>query len=352
MEISEKCYHPEIHSLFCSLSSCENYGPCCFNCFKKYHNKHLNDCYCLGTLKIHNKKMFDTSEIIEKYINELKDYLNSLTILINDEILILEKYKNCNIQNLNDITKYDLWDKLLKIDDENFKITIENINLKIKEKYYKICKNIYNFNKNYNKFSLEAIIDASLINNFNKNFTIKNNIDKISEIYFSPKFDCELISFYSCIYNQYKNDDIKNNNSNNLFGNNNFNNNNSIGVFGNNNNNRRNNFRIEQNSEKIIIQLFEENEKIFDYEINGEFFSENKLYKTHKLLKNKKYKLKSNSNLIFEGYYIDIGEKNPFFNFNSGDLFLKKLFITPFSLLKIKTNETNCILSSNDVKIV
>jgi len=338
MKISNKCYHTEIYSLFCSLPTCENYGPCCFNCFKKYHSKHIFDCYCLGTFKIEKQK-YNTSEIIEKYINELKDYLNTLTLLVNDNILILENYKNCNIQNLNDITKYDLWDKLTKIDDENFKITIENINLKIKEKYYKICKNIYNFNKNYNKFSLDAITNVSLINNFNKKFTIKNNFVK-KDICFSPKFDCELISFYSSIYYQNKNEEIKNTNS--LFSNNNNFNNNNSNIFGNNN----------INNNKIIIQLFEENEKIFDYEISGENFSENKLEKTHKLLKNKKYTLKSIYNFDIEGYYIDTNEKNPFFNFYFGDFLCNKCFITPFSLLKIKTNEANCILNCNDVKIV
>ena len=106
MEFSNKCYHSEIYSLFCSLPTCENYGPCCFNCFKKYHSKHIFNCYCLGTFKIENQK-YNTSEIIDKYINELKNYLNSLTTLINDNILILENYKNCNIQNPKDISKYD-----------------------------------------------------------------------------------------------------------------------------------------------------------------------------------------------------------------------------------------------------
>ena len=378
MKISNKCYHTEIYSLFCSLPTCENYGPCCFNCFKKYHSKHIFDCYCLGTFKIEKQK-YNTSEIIEKYINELKNYLNSLTTLINDKILILENYKNCNIQNPKDISKYDLWDKLTKIDDENFKITLENVNLKIKEKYYSICKNIYNFNKNYNQFSLEAIIDANLINNFNENFTVNNNIDKNSEIYFSPKFDFELISIYICKYNQQKknnrNEKNKNNNINNslfknnnssLFHNNNNNNNslfnnNNNSLFNNNNNNNNNNLlNIIGNNEnnnleekdKIIIKLYEENEIIFNYEIKGDKFLEYDLGKTYKLLKNKKYKLCATSNFDFEGYYICIDDENPFFNFYNNNPFNKNYFITPFSLLKIKTKESKCILDNDDAQIV
>ena len=380
MEFSNKCYHTEIYSLFCTLPTCENYGPCCFNCFKKYHSKHIFNCYCLGTFKIENQK-YNTSEIIDKYINELKNYLNSLTTLINDNILILENYKNCNIQNPKDITKYDLWDKLTKIDDENFKITFENVNLKIKEKYYRICKNIHNFNNNYNQFSLEAIIDTNLINNFNENFTVNNKIDKNSEIYFSPKFDCELISIFICKYNQpknnyrnRKNENIlkkKNNNNNSLFNNINSslfnsnnnnslfnNNNNNNNIFGNNNNNNlfnvfdnnNKNNNIEENG-NIIIKLFEENEIIFDYEIEGDEFNEYDLGKTYKLLKNKKYKLCATSNFDFEGYYIDIKDENPFFNFYNNNFF-KNYFITPFSILKIKTNESKYILNSDDVEIV
>ncbi len=355
MEFSNKCYHTEIYSLFCSFPTCENYGPCCFNCFKKYHSKHIFNCYCLGTLKIENQK-YNTSEIIDKYINELKNYLNSLTTLINDKILILENYKNCNIQNPKDISKYDLWDKLTKIDDEKFKITLENVNLKIKEKYYRICKNIHNFNNNYNQFSLEAIIDVNLINNFNKNFTVNNKIDKNSEINFSPKFDCELISIYNCKYNQPKKNNINRNNNNNncnsLFSNlnnnnyNNFNNNNNNIFVSNNNKNK-----LEEN-DKIIIKLFEENEIIFNYEIEVDKFIEYDLGKTYKLLKNKKYKLCSTSNFDFEGYYIDIKDENPFFNFYPNGLFVTNYFITPFSLLKIKTNESKCILNSGEVEIV
>ena len=221
----DKCYHNDFYYSFCSFPSCKNYGPCCFKCLKKYHKCHIDDCYCLQTFNLQkqNYKNKEINEIIEKYISELNIYLNSITSLIKDKILLLEIYKDCSIKNSDDVTKYDLWNKLTKIDDENFMITFENVIIKIKEKYYEICKSIYNYNKNYNRFTLEGIANVSFINNFNEisKFTYNNNIfnRNSTEIIFSPKFNCELISLY--ISEILSNDDNQNNYNNKYYKNNN-----------------------------------------------------------------------------------------------------------------------------------
>jgi len=341
-----KCYHSENYYLFCSLPTCKNYGPCCFNCLKKYHKCHIDDCYCLGTLKIQNQnyKINEINEIIEKYISELNDYLNSITTIIKDKILLLENYKDCSVTNSEDITKYDLWNKLTKIDDENFMITYENVILKIKEKYFDICKSIYNYNKNYNKFTIEGIANVSLINNFNENNSIEGG-QKSTEIVFSPKFDCELISLYvGEIIGKNNNNENNKNNKNNIFSNSI---NSNVNFFGNNNNFNNNN--IFQNSlfaNKNKISLFEENNQIFELEIFKEKLSEYKLEKKINLLKNKKYKLTAYINYDYKGYYFYSNQKNSFFNYFNND---KENFIQPFSLLKVKINNCFYLLNYDNV---
>ena len=98
--------------------------------------------------------------------------------------------------------------------------------------------------------------------------------------------------------------------------------------------------------------MFEEDEIILYYEIEGDEFSEYNLGITYKLFKNKKYKLCATSNFDFEGYYIDIEDENPFFNFYNNNNFNKNYFITPFSILKIKINESKYILNCDNVEIV
>ena len=178
----------------------------------------------------------------------------------------------------------------------------------------------------------------SLFGNFNNtnNNSIFNNNNN-----FTPNKNNN-----NSLFNNNNNSVFNNNNNNiNIFGNNN--NNNFLNVFGNNNKNNN----IEEN-DKIIIKLFEEDEIILYYEIEGDEFSEYNLGITYKLFKNKKYKLCATSNFDFEGYYICIDDENPFFNFYNNNPFNKNYFITPFSLLKIKTKESKCILDNDDAQIV
>ena len=323
----DKCYHNEFYYSFCSLPSCKNYGPCCFKCLKKYHKFHIDDCYCLQTFNLQkqNYKNNEINEIIEKYISELNNYLNSITSLIKDKILLLEIYKDCSIKNSDDVTKYDLWNKLTKIDDENFLITFENVIIKIKEKYYEICKSIYNYNKNYNGFTLEGIANVSLINNFNEISKFYSN-QRSTEIIFSPKFDCELISIYiSEILNN-------NNNNQNYYNNKYYKNNNRFNLYNNN---------INDNNK---ISLFYEDNKIFELEIFPNIFSEYKLEKKINLSKDKKYKLKADIDYDYKGYFFYPEEKNSFFKylFENNN---KKGVVQPFSLLKVKINDCFCLLN-------
>lgn len=336
----EKCSH-ENKIIICTYSFCEVKGLCCFDCFKKNHVSHIQDCYDKNLINITKENQTQREErkkIFSKIIENFIEKLDGIKKLIDKKIEYLKNLNNIEINDVVDIEKYEVFQIIKKC----------NLFQKNELDYSKLNEIFFNYYinslfeiKNFNQSIVDNLIidiicpkNKIFINKFDKEH-LYDNLEKFNddnhEINFLSKKDFVLtdIGVYGfteeifSLFNNNQNfsDDEKkinfDNNSNNLFNLNIFDNNNnvfnnkddfikieSIYNYNKNNNNSLfgNNIKINVNEINCIIEknnndnntLFNNNilNQSFDkYVFNKMKFHNIKLNNNIKIEKNQSYKI-------------------------------------------------------------
>ncbi len=236
----EKCSH-ENKMIICTYSFCEIRGLCCFDCFKKNHISHSQDCYDKNLINI-TKENQTQSEERKKNFSKLIEYysvkFDEVKQLIDKKMEYLKNLNNIEINDVFDIEKFEVFQIIKKC----------NLFQKNELDYNKLNEIFFNYYinslfeiKNFNQSIVDNLI-YNIIYSKNKIFITKFDKEYLYEFLYTINYEYHEINFYSKkdfvltdigVYGFSEESVHNNQNFTNTFSNNN--------IFNNNNNNNNNN---------------------------------------------------------------------------------------------------------------